>query len=256
MKRIVYSIFTENLDPGHKSSSDFKLSQFKKYKPQLMKAQRDYAKLCGASYMLFETRLTNYDEIQFDKLLLLEELANDYDEVLYLDFDVVPVTKLNFFDVWDLNTICAYNIEQNMDRDTLNDKLTCDGFDSMNMYTKTCAKNAMLGLDGISGSKGVINTGVVGGNKESISKLNFTKHLEEMKNILQEAIKDNFYPEGIYKHWKDNNEIFITYLIERYGVPFTNIGLAWNFLLDHNHPDISAGGHFIHHVNKEFDKSF
>ena len=36
-----------------------------------------------------------------------------------------------------------------------------------------CAKNAMLLLDGISGKDGVINTGVIGGNKKSISELKF-----------------------------------------------------------------------------------
>ena len=256
MRRIVYSTFTENLDPGHSSSSDYKLSQFKKYKTQLEKAQRDYATSCGATYVLFKTTTTAYDEIQFNKLFLLEELANDYDEVLYLDFDVVPVTKLNFFDVWNLNSICAYNIEQNIEKRNLSSALKYDGFHSMNMYSKTCAKNAMLELDGLSGSKGVINTGVIGGNRESISRLNFINRLDKIKDILQEAIIDNLYPEEIHKHWRDNNEIFITYLIERYGVPFTNIGLPWNFLLDHNHPNISAGGYFLHHVNKDFGKSF
>ena len=256
MKRIVYSIYTDELDPGHKSSSDFKLSQFKKYKQHLHKAQRDYAVNCGASYMLFETRTTAYDDIQFEKIFLLEELSKDYDEVLYLDFDVVPNTNLNFFDVWDLNTICAYSIDRTPDRTVLLSSFKYDGFDSMNIYCKTCAKNAMLHLDGLTGSSGIINTGVVGGNKESIKQLNFEARLSEMKNTLHEAISDNIYPEDIYKHWKNNNEIFITYLIERYNIPFTNIGLPWNFLLDDVNPEISAGGYLLHHVRKEFGKSF
>jgi hypothetical protein len=256
MKRIVYSIFTDQLDPGHKSSSDFKLSQFKKYKTQLEKTQRDYATHCGAEYKLFETTTTAYDNIQFEKLFLLEELTKDYDEVLYLDFDIVPITKLNFFDEWDLNSICAYNIERNPEHSKLAKSLRYDNFDAMNIYCKTCAKNAMLDLDGITGSGGIINTGVVGGNKESIAKLNFGSRLAEIKNTLKEAIDDNLYPEEINKHWKDNNEIFITYLIERYDVPFINIGLPWNFLLDNYHPEVSSAGYFLHHVRKEFNLSF
>ena len=256
MKRIVYSIYTDELDPGHKSSSDFKLSQFKKYKQHLHKAQRDYAVNCGASYMLFETRTTAYDDIQFEKIFLLEELSKDYDEVLYLDFDVVPNTNLNFFDVWDLNTICAYNIDRTPDRDRLVKSLSYNNFDSMNIYCKTCAKNAMLELDGLNGSNGIINTGVVGGNKKSIELLDFNNRFDEIAKTLQMAIEDNLYPVEINRHWKSNNEIYFTYIIERYNIPFTNIGLPWNFLLDDLNPEISAGGYLLHHVRKEFGKSF
>lgn len=256
MKRIIYSIFTDDLDPGHKSSSDFKLSQFKKYKKHLEKAQKDYAHLCGAEYHLFDTKNTAYDMIQFEKIFKLEELINDYDEVLYLDFDVVPNTKLNFFEVWDLNSICAYNIDRTPDRDRLIKSLAYDNFDAMNIYCKTCAKNAMLELDGLNGSNGIINTGVVGGNVKSIMTLNFTEQFKTLNDTLLNAIDDNLYPKEVYRHWKSNNEIFVTYLIERYNLPFINIGLAWNFLMDDLHPEISAAGHFLHHVKKEFQRSF
>jgi len=256
MKRIVFSIFTDDLNPGHSSSSDYKLSQFKKYKKQLYKAQKEYAMYCGASYILVDARSTDYDEIQFDKLILLEEFADNNNEVLYLDFDVVPNTKVNFFEAWDLNSICAYNIEQKMDREALLEAITHNMFDAMNMYNKFCAKTAMLSLDDATGSSGIINTGVIAGNKKSLSKLNFLKRLDEMKAVLHEAKTNNIYPDEICKHWKNNNEIFVTYLIEKYNVPFKNIGLQWNFLLDHNCPDISAGSHFVHHVNKDFHISF
>ena len=256
MKRIVYSIFTDNLDPGHKSSSDFKLSQFKKYKSELENAQRTYAESCGAEYKLFDTNNTAYDNIQFEKLLKFEELIDTYDEVLYLDFDVVPITKINFFDVFDLNNICAYGIDRTPDNKKLKNSLKYDGFDFMNMYCKTCAKNAMLLLNNMEGTDEIINTGVIGGNKKSISKLKINKRLNALHSLLDEAKEDNLYPQEIYKHWKYNNEIYFTYLIERYNIPYTNIGLQWNFLLDNYHPEVSSAGYFLHHVRKEFERSF
>ena len=42
-----------------------------------------------------------YNIINFYKIHLLYQL--EYEEILYLDMDVIPVTKLNFFDEWDLS---------------------------------------------------------------------------------------------------------------------------------------------------------
>ena len=37
----------------------------------------------------------------------LEELVKDYDNILYLDLDVVVNTNKNFFKKFDMNTICC-----------------------------------------------------------------------------------------------------------------------------------------------------
>ena len=68
--------------------------------------------------------------------------------------------------------------------------------------------------------------------------------------------EDNIYPEAISENWFPNNEAFISYLVEKNSVPFTNIGLQWNFILDKFCPKITAACHFVHHVNKEFELSF
>lgn len=255
MKRIVYSIYTSQVDQ-HKSSTDYKKSQFEKYKDQLEKSQKDYASFCGADYVLEITKETNYDIIQFEKIKKLEYFSEYYDEVLYLDFDVVPITDKNMFDEFDFNKICGFAIDRTPERKALMWGIKNDSFDVMNMYSKTCAKNAMLLLDDIKGSPTIINTGVVSGNKESIKLLGFSEHFEMMLEKIDEAIEDNLYPYEINRTWKPNNEVFITYLIERFNIPFTNIGLQWNFLIDKLCPVPSAGAHMWHHVNKEFELSF
>mgnify|MGYP005709883159 CR=1 FL=1 len=61
MRRIVYSIFTNKIDE-HPSADNFKKNQFVKYKNKIIEAQSKYAKICNASYKLFETTNTNYNE--------------------------------------------------------------------------------------------------------------------------------------------------------------------------------------------------
>jgi hypothetical protein len=46
--------------------------------------------------------LTGYEIVNFYKIYLLDKLAEEYDEILYLDFDAIPVTNDNFFEYWDL----------------------------------------------------------------------------------------------------------------------------------------------------------
>ena len=52
--------------------------------------------------------ITSYNIVNFYKIHLLYELSKKYDDILYLDFDVVPTTNQSFFDVWDLSKgICV-----------------------------------------------------------------------------------------------------------------------------------------------------
>jgi len=255
MKRIIYSLYTDQVEE-HSSVPDFKRNQFIKFKDQILESQKSYAKNCGADYELFTTSVSDYDKIQFEKIFLLEKLVNDYDEVVYFDFDIVPQTTKNIFDSFDLNKICAYGIVKKPTSDQMHSRLKNDSWHKMDMYSKTCAKNAMLLLDDINGNDEMLNTGVIAANKNSIDKLKFSERFDYCFNKFEEASLDNLYPEEINKSWIHNNEVYISYLIEKFDVPYTNIGIQWNFILDQSSPDPSAAAYILHHVNKDFGISF
>lgn len=255
MKRIIFSIFTSDLNK-HTSVPDYKRNQFKKYKDKIIESHKSYAKLCNSDYENFTSNEVDYDELQFYKLLKLEQLSDLYDEVVYFDFDVIPQTNKSIFDSFDLNTICAYAIPTPIPINELKFRMQDNNWHKMDMYTKTCAKNAMLLLNDINGSDECVNTGVIAANKKAINTLNFSEKLSYCKGQLDLAIADNLYPKEIYSKWTYNNEVFISYLIEKFNIPYTNIGLQWNFILDHISPQTSAAAHLIHHVNKEFELSF
>ena len=149
MKRIVYSIYTSNIEE-HTSTSPFKRSQFEKFKDRLKQRQEEYAKICGAQYKLFEASNTDFINIQFEKLILFTELSKEYDEVLYLDFDVIPITDKVLFDNFDLNKICGYRLDRITEiQHKIARRIKEDSFDRMNMFCKTCCKKAMLLLEDI-----------------------------------------------------------------------------------------------------------
>ena len=126
----------------------------------------------------------------------------------------------------------------------------------MNMFAKTCAKNAMLLLDNITGNSLCINTGVVACNKDIAYEIQFKERLKGLHDLLDEAKEDNVYPQEISNAWYYNNEVYLSYLIERFNIPYINIGMPWNFMLDDYYGTPSPAAHLVHHVNKEFEISF
>ena len=67
---------------------------------------------------------------------------------------------------------------------------------------------------------------------------------------------DNLYPDELSKCFFHNNEVYLSYIVEKYNIPFINLGMPWNFILDGYCKKPSAAAHLLHHVNKEFEISF
>ena len=257
MKRIIFSLYRNDL-ADHDSVPSFKREQFIKYADQLEQKQREYANLIGADYLLIEPTSTDYIEVQFQKLNAFETLAKDYDEVMYMDFDVIPLTTVNIFERFNLNTVCSFSIQipEMTKEDFRYRREVGHEWHCMDMYTKTCNKKAMLALDGISGTHSCINTGVIVMNSDCIRNLNFAERYTEGVEIFKESLSDNLYPEEMTRNWVLNNEVMLSYIIEKHAIPFTNIGMAWNFILDHNHQTMTPAAHLLHFVHKKFELFF
>jgi len=251
VKRIIFSIYTDQVD-NHTSVTDYKREQFRTYKRLLEQRHKQYAKYCNADYELFSVDETNYDKIQFLKLIKAEELTKQYDEVLYIDFDVIPITTNIFFEAFDLNKVSMYSIPTELESIVIKWRTQDNNWHMMDMYSKCCAKNAMLLLEDVVGKKECFNTGVYGINKRSAELINFTGNLAYCQATFEQASQDNIFPEEISRAWKPNNEVYSSFLVELNQVPYNNIGINWNFVLDHIFTKPSAGCYFIHCVNKDF----
>ena len=272
MTKIIYSIFTHDVDT-HVSCADYKRSQFKKYRDQIEESHRIYAKQCNADYILIETTNKNYDQIQFEKLFYLEEFSSQYNEILYLDFDVIPKTKISFFDKFDLNYLCFHAMEKTLMqlhrefgkvrkiddnlkkhfKSGVNEMYFLDG---MSPFIKMCTKKSMLFTDGINGKDNVINTGVIGGNKESISRLKIKDRMNMLDDKLQQAKEESIYPEEVSKKFLKNNEIYMSYLVERFQIPHIDIGLPWNYFLYEETKNPHGNNYFLHYIEKHFHCCF
>jgi len=257
MKRIIFSIFNGDVDQNHKSTNDYKLSQFNKYKPQLIECKQNYADKCNADFVLHEVPITDYNTLQFEKIIQLEKYAYEYDEVLYLDFDVIPIPSArNIFDYVDTSKIAMHPLKRDLKHGKLRSALNSGWMDNQNVFAKTCAKKAMLLLDGINGNDNLYNTGVTLGNSEIIKKINFTEQLSEMNDTLDEAKEDSLFPEEISRNFYYNNEVYISYLVERDNIPHVDLTMNWNFIIDDVQTYPTSAGELMHYVRKEFEQAF
>ncbi len=255
-KNIIFSVWSD-LTEEHTSVNDYKKKSFQIYKNKLIELQKKYAYYCEADYELFKPTSTDYVNVQFDKIFKLEELCKYYDNVVYFDLDVIPNTKYNIFNSFNFDNICVYEYAIDItDRKTMrdiSDHIQKRGnIPAMNRYSKVCAKNAMLLINDIVGNENIVNTGVVCGNKKSVDNLKFTERMNEMNKILKEAIEDNLYPKEMSQSWVKNNEVYFSYILERYKIKFNNIGIQWNYILDNLIFKPTAAAHLIHQVNKDF----
>ena len=132
MKRVIYSfyidipkdeldIFDKNILIPNKSVPINYVTKdaFKENYSKLVACKKWYAKQLGVDFKMFEydidfilykenmqrkyPYITAYNVVNFYKIHLFYELAKVYDEILYLDFDVVPMHADNFFEAWDLS---------------------------------------------------------------------------------------------------------------------------------------------------------
>jgi len=261
-KRIIYSVWS-NLTEEHTSVNDYKKQAWKTYKDKLIKLQKEYAFRCGADYEIFTSPIADYTNVQFYKIFKFEELTNSYDEVVYFDLDVVPITKQNIFESFDLNKISIYSYIIDMEyMGSVNHKkylMKCTRenlpIDPMNRYSKMAAKKAMLLLHNLNGNDEICNTGVFGGNKKAAATLDFSGNMKMMEKTLTEAKNDTLYPDVYSQAWKKNNEIYFSFLLEKFNIDFNNIGIQWNYILDGVVLKYTPGAHLIHQVNKDFHET-
>ena len=303
MQRVVYSlyidipkdeidIFDKNLlKEGDTPININTKNKFKIHYGDLCASKEIYAKTCGADFKMFEygpdyivyannlkekyPYLTTYNIINFYKIHLLYELGKTYDEILYLDFDVVPIEQQNFFKHWDLTKGIA--VLNNNDRTIPIERVTDTSQTIRSPSSKYFNAQAMLFEKGLSTKNDVINTGIIGINKEHLDKLDYFNHFEDnltlMKHLkiqIREEVKindetgtvkikkvndkyvTNIFPEKVRQYFGWDNETLFSVKLKENKVPVQWLDDKWHYFL-YNQGFIPKGTILCHAINKDFD---
>tara|TARA_E500000331_G_scaffold297427_1_gene296735 strand:+ start:364 stop:1212 length:849 start_codon:yes stop_codon:yes gene_type:complete len=274
MQRIVYSVYVDVPAEEHYGQSKLKydtpekasvtVNAFKKHYDKLVESKLKYANGMGAEFILFKydeqyltfannlkndfPELTGYEIINFYKIHLLYHLAEKYDEILYLDFDAVPLTRESFFDRWDLSKgICVYNNNSMVKKDR-------DVFQSIRSPTaKYFNCQAMLLDKGLHPKNDVINTGIIGARKEDIIKLNFFGGFKDTIDLMTKLRSDtSLYPQNIVDMFRYDNETIFSYKKETNLINIQWLDNEWHYFFDTQH-FIPKETKIVHCVCKDFD---
>lgn len=269
MRRVIYSFYIEipkeKLVTHHESNAKF-IDNY----DWLLERQKAYANTIGVEYKhytidkpflekvkWFQEKypdISYYNIVNFWKIFLMYELAKDYDEILYMDMDVIPVTDLNFFDEMDLSKGIAImsgtgETQNKLDRgDTLR---YSHGVRSP--MAKLWNSKCMLSELGIAVSEPeVFNTGIVGARKEHLEQLGYFNDFESDLNTMDQMINDDFYPDTISYMFGYDNETLWGVKTYQNNVPSQPLGEQWHWLMD-KWSYIKEGSKFIHCISKDFD---
>ena len=294
MTKLIFSIYFKKISGNEKHTDRFKKLELH-YK-KLVEYKKNYAKKIGADFRIYtnDDLYINFDDKQsfhidtswsdfkekykdyeFDvlhlfKLHLLEKVAKEYDNVLYLDMDVVPNTKTSFFDEFDMNKLCVRSINATTDVLPMKfQKHIKSGkksyikiirlLDKYNEHVKALCKKAMLINQNIACKDyELVNTGIVGGNRKAIEQLKFTDNLEHMLQVLKDTKEELFYDKDITDYFFPNNEVFFHYLLDKNKLDWFNLPEKWhkiNYgLEDSEITDEYKECKMIHVISKKFDK--
>ena len=278
MRRAIYSIYVDIPAEEHYGKSKNRndtvekaavtVDAFKVHYDRLVVSKKDYADSIGVTFKMYGydeqyktfaknftkdfPEFTGYEVINFYKIHLLNELAKDYDEILYLDFDAIPLTKDNFFEAWDLSKgICVLD---NNDAVIHNIRVN-HSIRSPSAKYYNC--QAMLIDGGYPHRNDVINTGIIGARKEDIIKLDFFggfRHIIDLMTSLRSKgySEAGLYPQNIIDMFRYDNETIFSYKVQVNDVNIQWFDTEWHYFFDRQGfiPDQTK---IVHAICKDFD---
>jgi len=272
--KVIYSVYIDVPAEEHYGQSKQKndttekanitVNAFKKHHRRLIETKQKYAGDIGADFFMFKydeqyrtfydnfkkdfPQLTGYEIVNFYKIHLLYHLAKNYSEILYLDFDAIPLTKESFFERWDLSKgICVYNNNAYI----IKDREVNHSIRSPSAKYFNC--QAMLIDKGLGARNDVINTGIIGASRDDIYKLNFFGDFKGTIDLMTQLRTDtSMYPENIVNMFRYDNETIFSYKREMNQVNIQWLDNQWHYFFD-KQGFIPKETKIVHAVCKDFD---
>ena len=238
------------------------------YKNRLMWTQKNYADICDADYKIFINNkqwvdyylsmkkvhegLPMYHIVNYYKHHLLYELSKDYDEVFYVDLDIIPVTEENVFEEHDLSYFWAKNNNELAEWGKRFDLSKYDSCDR-NPAIKYWNCYALLLQEGFEPENDVINTGTMLGGREVLQEINWPEKFPIMVEKLKKLQDDDetMFPPALHSRFAFDNETMTSYLVKSENFKYASLSDEWLGRLPDNGFD--PNHKILHAINKRFE---
>lgn len=278
--KVVFSIYidipSEKLDNAGSynyddiSKGERTKQQLALYKDRLIENKKQYANTCNAEWILFEydqqykdfaarfPNLTEYNIVNLYKIHLTYQLAEKYDNVLYLDFDVVSFQDIDFFKYNDVDARICCQADYIHRPNSVN--MSKYPHDFRNNMTKYWNAHALLQDYDIELTPYVYNTGILGASKHVLEKLDFISDLDSVIEEMDDLKTDEYsmYPLPLRKQFGHDNESIFTFKAALNNVVIDNMKPEWHYKMNfaNGNPKIEKikrdNPILIHVINKRF----
>ena len=246
--------------------------QFSKYFDKIKQRQEEYAKAIGVKYTLHGDdqqyqdfvkmfreeypQISEYDIINFYKHWLMKEYTKGYDQICYIDFDVIPNTTESIFAAFDLKHkfVCA---EQN-------DDALWGKYCKPDEYT-TCIRNpaskywnahALLSEEGLDPDTDVFNTGIMAASSKIIRKLDYFGNFKAVLDLMSQVKNEQFsmYPKNIQRVFNYDNETVFSFKRIVNDVHIDYMTKDWHYRLTGDYPYVESSAKMYHVIHKRFEE--
>jgi lipopolysaccharide biosynthesis glycosyltransferase len=274
--KAIFSIYIkiedENLDNpvNHKDDPIPKSKQtqlrLEKYRDKLQSNKEQYAQTIGAEYILFERDdkyenfknrfldLSEYDIINLYKIYLLDELTKIYDSVLYLDYDVVILKNIDFFDYVPIqNAIgCYYSTAEDhkIPKDNIH-YFKGYRWDFRSPHSKYWNAHALLSEEDIDPENVVFNTGIIGASRRMMEKLDYFSDIDEIIERMKELKEFSIYPPKVQAAFGYDNETIFSYKVKKNKVPIHQFDNDWHYKHNYRNKEAFIKGTSSYHIDKQ-----
>lgn len=284
MKKIIFSLYIDIPDglldeqPPYdwdtEQLSKTKRTQilFKTYENWLERMHRKYSQAIGVEYRLYRKdefynnfektflekypQITGYNIVNFYKIHLMYELMKEgYDEILYLDFDAVPVTNESFFERWNLQESIAILTNRRDVEISVERLKKQQGPSNRSPSAKYWNTKAMLLHESVDVDLSfVYNTGIVGISSENLKKLDYFGGFDKTISLMNELKYEepNMFPDTIRDLFGWDNETIWGYKTALNNLEVDLLDNTWHFFFDKN-LQIPHNAKIIHCINKRFE---
>ena len=239
----------------------------------LIKNQSQYAMKIGADYVVRQNdkdyrdfhnmvaeqhpQISEYDVINFYKHWLMSFYADRYDEVCYVDLDVVFNTEDNIFEAHDIHN--KFACRESNDEAEFGKKLPAPLYDRCirNPASKYWNAFAMLldsGLSRAEADTDVFNTGIMIASADLVKKLDYFGNLNQVLEDMEYLKTDTtiFHP-NIVRSFNYDNETVFAYKRVVNSVDIEYIHQCWHYILQEG-TVIDPDAKVYHVIHKRFEE--
>lgn len=266
MKRVIFTTYDDiEKEKDQWSANYYATEAVNEYFDKLISNKEEYANsLINVEFKFFHNTMKDFNvdaDLEFTKANLykhhlMAELANDYDEVMYVDMDVVFNTEKNVFDELNLNEGIHIQVQTH--------EVTCKDIGGVmfeNIGNRSPTLKYHITKDLLGGKDNhVMNTGIMIAKSEHIKQVKFVDRLPSIIERIQEmrvsGISDDQY-KFLRMYYYPNNESIFSYIMESEGIPYKIMDERWHKIIKEKPTPLDWDNiEIAHFVGKKFNMFF